>query len=172
MICRYTYIYFSRREYKGRPPKLFNILLTSANSDKYVTRQCLIIDDDQDDQEIFLMCLKKIDKGIDCRTMNNAIDAITMLTSDTEYVPNYIFLDVNMPKMNGIDCLRLLKNMQRLKYSKIFMYSTTSDNSVYAESKKLGAHDFIVKPAKPTELKEKLNMIFNMVSEISSTNTV
>jgi CheY-like chemotaxis protein len=131
------------------------------------TKECLIIDDDIDDQEIFLMCVKKINKDINCTTMNNGVDAISMLQSNLQYIPNYVFIDVNMPKLNGIDCLRIIKNIPRLKYSKIFMYSTTSENATVEESMRLGADDFIVKPAKTTELKIKLSKIFEIVSEIN-----
>ncbi len=129
-------------------------------------KHCLIIDDDPDDQEIFIMCVKKISEEIECRTSNTGIEAIEILTLDDLYIPDYIFLDVNMPKMNGVDCLRILKKMDRLKDAKIFMYSTTSDGSVLNESRNLGASDFIIKPSKTVELKEKLSRIFSMVSEI------
>jgi len=130
-------------------------------------KKCLIIDDDQDDQEIFLMCLRKIDKDIECTTANNGVEAIALLMSDGGYTPDYIFIDLNMPKMNGIDCLKLIKNIGRLEYSRIFMYSTTSEKSVLAQTMHLGANDFIIKPSKTAELKEKLSKIFEIVSEIS-----
>jgi CheY-like chemotaxis protein len=122
--------------------------------------ECLIIDDDPDDQEIFLMCLGKVNNEVNCLTKNNGVDAISMLMSNTTYVPDYIFIDVNMPKMNGIDCLRAIRNMQWLRESKIFMYSTTSEGSVLTESRKLGATDFIIKPSKTAELRERLSKIF------------
>jgi len=129
-------------------------------------KECLIIDDDVDDQEIFIMCLRKLNKSINCTTMNNGVEAIAMLISSEKYTPDYIFIDVNMPKMNGIDCLRIIKNVGRLQYSRIFMYSTTSEGSVLALSRELGAEDFIIKPAKTAALKEKLSVIFGIVSEI------
>ncbi len=129
--------------------------------------KCLIIDDDLDDQEIFLMCLKKVNTDINCLTMSNGVEAVALLMSNTDYIPDYVFIDVNMPKMNGIDCLKILKNMARLKYAKFFMYSTTAEGAAVTESKKLGADDFIVKPARTAELKEKLTTIFKIVSEIA-----
>ena len=122
----------------------------------------LLIDDDLDDQEIFIMCVKSIGGNIDCSTANNGADAIAMLESGKEYIPHYIFLDVNMPKMNGIECLKLLKQSDRLKDTKIFMYSTTSESSVVEKCKDLGADDFIIKPAKTIILKNKLIEIFNL----------
>ena len=128
---------------------------------------CLIIDDDQDDQEIFSMCARQVNAEIKCLAMADGVEAVAMLVSATDYLPDYIFIDVNMPKMNGIDCLKILKNMDRLRYSRIFMYSTTSENSVLAESKRFGAEDFLVKPPKTGELKEKLSCIFKIVSNMS-----
>jgi CheY-like chemotaxis protein len=72
--------------------------------------QCLLVDDDLDDQEIFLMTLEKINKNIKCLTANNGVEALSLLTQNS-FVPDYIFLDVNMPKMNGIECLRSIKNI-------------------------------------------------------------
>src|SRR5688572_17669623 len=87
----------------------------------------LIIDDDTDDQEIFMMCATAVNKEIVCSTANNGPDAIAMLESQREYAPDFIFLDVNMPKMNGIECLKVLKQIEHLRQTKIYMYSTTSD---------------------------------------------
>jgi CheY-like chemotaxis protein len=128
-------------------------------------KHCLIIDDDPDDQEIFLMCLITISNNFNCLTANDGIEAITMLKSNEEYIPDYIFLDVNMPKMNGIECLKHIKEIDHLKNTKIFMYSTTSESNVVKESKDLGADDFIIKPSKTSHLKEKLSEILNIVSE-------
>jgi PleD family two-component response regulator len=60
--------------------------------------------------------------------------------------------------------------MERLNYTKIYMYSTTSDGSAVAESKDLGAEDFIVKPAKTVDLKDKLARILDVVSNIDPAN--
>jgi len=131
------------------------------------TRKCLIIDDDEDDQEIFMMCLGTVNKNIGCVSAFNGQEAIDMLMSDAGFVPDYIFLDVNMPKMNGIECLRILRHIPNLGNTKIFMYSTTSEKSVLEESIKLGADDYIVKPSKTAELKERLGSIFKIVSGIN-----
>ena len=128
---------------------------------------CLIIDDDPDDQEIFEMCVKKVDNSIECRTSDSGVEAISMLISNPDFIPNYIFLDVNMPKMSGLECLKELRTIDRLKDSKIFMYSTTTENKMLIESKSLGADDFIIKPTKTSELKEKLHTIFQMVPKIA-----
>jgi CheY-like chemotaxis protein len=123
--------------------------------------KCFIIDDDLDDQEIFLMCVREINSNIHCLTCNSGVEAISMLESDPGYIPEFIFIDVNMPKMNGNMCLGILKNMERLRHTKFFMYSTTSEPSALNSSRSLGADDFIIKPVKIAELKERLSGIFS-----------
>lgn len=122
----------------------------------------LLIDDDVDDREIFLMCLNSISKDINCRTANNGAAAISLFESQSDYTPDYIFLDVNMPKMNGIECLKALIKFEQLNNTKILMYSTTSEKSVVDECRKLGAYDFVVKPAKTFQLKERLKQVFSI----------
>lgn len=123
-------------------------------------KSCLIIDDDPDDQEIFLMCVKKLHNDIHCKTSNSGVDAISLLNSDEEFTPDYIFLDVNMPRMSGLVCLQEIRKIEKLKGTKIYMYSTTTEAKMVEESKKFGAADFIIKPTKTSELKELLSGIF------------
>ena len=122
--------------------------------------ECLLIDDDEDDCEIFLMCLSKISHHIHCTTMGDAPEAIAFLKNTTDYLPDYIFLDVNMPKMNGIEGLKEIKSIERFSKSKIFMYSTTSDSHSVLDTKNIGAFDFLIKPYKTKELIEQMNVIF------------
>ncbi len=129
-------------------------------------KECLLIDDDLDDQEIFKMCIRKISAEINCIAADDGLQAIKLLESSDAYIPDYIFLDVNMPKMNGMECLKVLRSLERLNSAKIYMYSTTSGLEAIKESKRLGADDFIVKPSKTAELKEKLSNIFEIVSRI------
>ncbi len=129
-------------------------------------KECLIIDDDKDDQEIFLLCIRRITDKVNCTFLNDGIDALALLKTDDSYTPDYIFLDVNMPKMNGIECLKMLRNIPRLSRTKIFMYSTSSEIKTVERSRDLGADDFIVKPTRTHELKEKLSAILEIVSEL------
>jgi CheY-like chemotaxis protein len=120
--------------------------------------ECLLIDDDIDDQEVFLMCLEKVDDKIHCSFAENAIAAIEKLVDDA-YVPTHIFIDVNMPKMNGLECLKYLKKMPKLHDTRFYMYSTTGENNTVAEAEKLGAK-FLIKPAKPSDLIQNLRQVF------------
>jgi CheY-like chemotaxis protein len=127
------------------------------------TRQCLIIDDDPDDQEIFLICLDQLNSNVHCTANSDSVDAITKLDANLAYTPDYIFVDMNMPKMNGIECLKKLRSIARLNNTQIYMYSTTADGRAVEESKLYGANDFIIKPVRTADLKEKLSAIFAVI---------
>ncbi len=62
--------------------------------------------------------------------------------------------------MNGIECLEHIKKIDRLRDTKVFMYSTTTESSVVNKAKDLGADDFTVKPCSITALIDKLTKIF------------
>ena len=133
--------------------------------------QCLLIEDDLDDQEIFLLCLKRIKQDVTCVIANNGVEALQKLKENDQYIPDVIFLDVNMPKMNGFDCLRELRSMSRLTNTRVYIYSTTSEGTVIDQAKFLGANEYIMKPTKAAELKDKLAYIFTLWEQAGFNST-
>ncbi len=122
-------------------------------------RSCFLIDDDLDDQELFSMALKRVDKNIELRSARDCIEGLESLKDNITYSPEYIFLDINMPRMNGLQCLPEIKKLEHLKDSKIIMYTTSSSEAVQQTTRKLGADDFLVKPPKLSLLVNDLNRI-------------
>ena len=121
---------------------------------------CLLIDDDIDDQEIFLLCLNDVNPEVKLHVAKNGVEALLMLRADKDCAPGVIFLDVNMPKMNGLECLSELKSLPQLSNTPIYVYSTTSEESVVKKAEELGAKDYIIKPTKADKLIEILKTIF------------
>lgn len=119
-----------------------------------------LIDDDIDDQEIFRMALAGIDDGIVCATANDGYEAIRSLSDEQTTPPEYIFIDVNMPKMNGIQCLKELKQLAHLKDTRMFMFSTSEEFNIAKRCNELGAADFIVKPSSVDSL---TNVLLNLL---------
>ncbi|MCW3086888.1 MAG: response regulator receiver protein [Sediminibacterium sp.] len=105
-----------------------------------------LIDDDVDDQEIFSMALQEADPQVGCRFANDGIEALETLRNET-FTPDCIFMDLNMPRMNGNECLVEIRKIDRLHPVPVIMYSTSSDQKLINRSKELGASDFIVKPS-------------------------
>ena len=118
-----------------------------------------LIDDDSDDQEIFGLAIEKANVSADCVYANDGIQALEKLNGDVTFLPDYIFIDMNMPRMNGQQCLSEIKKIERLKDVPVFMYSTSADPESIAENIQLGAQDFIVKPSSIAELTQILKKI-------------
>ena len=72
---------------------------------------CFIVDDDEDDREIFAIALQDADKSYKCLTAINGKEALEKLKSDETLIPDFIFLDLNMPFMSGIQFLVEIKKV-------------------------------------------------------------
>jgi CheY-like chemotaxis protein len=123
-------------------------------------KNCFLIDDDAEDHEIFSMALCEVDKTIVCDKADSAISALNKFRNNPTLIPDVIFIDVNMPRVNGIACLKELRQLPQLQGSEIFMYSTTYDAKIDQESAMYGAK-FIVKPANLNTLVSVLYQIIN-----------
>jgi len=124
--------------------------------------RCFLIDDDLDDQEIFFMALQQFDASIRCDFANDGAKALEQLKADEANVPHCIFIDMNMPRMEGIECLEQIKKMTHLTGVPVCMFSTSADPTLVARAKILGAVDFIVKPADISVLSEMIGQFFKL----------
>ncbi|WP_417886323.1 response regulator [Zunongwangia sp.] len=73
-----------------------------------------------------------------------------------DQLPDIIFLDLNMPKMNGIEFLSILKNDELLKYIPTIILTTSSNRKDLLECYKIGIAGYIIKPLKYENYVEKL----------------
>lgn len=115
----------------------------------------LYIEDDPEDQELFQEAIQTVAPHTVCHFANNGIEAFKVINRIVA-APDYIFLDINMPEMNGKEFLRQLKSMTGLKTIPVVIYSTSNRQQDIIECKKLGAVDFISKPNSFTRICEVL----------------
>ena len=106
----------------------------------------LLVDDDKDDQEIFQEAVSMIDPEINCLLANDGAQGLSQLETLTS-LPNYIFLDVNMPRMDGKEFLKLVKADSRFSSIPVVIYSTSNHKSELGEYFGLGASNFLTKPS-------------------------
>ncbi len=111
-----------------------------------------LIDDDADDQEIFQLSLQEVDPALICITANDGREAIEIITHDENFLPDIIFLDLNMPRMNGKECLAEIRGIPRFNNVPIYMYSTSMSDKDKQDTLNLGAKGFITKPNSTKEL--------------------
>ena len=120
---------------------------------------CFLIDDDVDDQEIFLSVLEEITPSIQCITATNGQEALQKLTSH-EVEPDIIFVDLNMPLMNGKQFLEACTALDGCEKIPVIILTTSSDKKSIEETLRMGASDYITKPDKfsvwGSVIKEKL----------------
>lgn len=115
----------------------------------------LYAEDDPEDIEVFCEAIRTIDSKIVCQTVTDGINLFAFL-ENTIVLPDLIFLDINMPLMNGRDCLIRLKNSKDYQSIPVIMYTTSTRAVDRDELKRLGASDYFIKPSTFSEIYELL----------------
>jgi CheY-like chemotaxis protein len=121
---------------------------------------CLLVDDDPDDHELFSETLKDVYPFIKCTFANDAHDALHKIRS-AHFLPDVIILDMNMPGMNGVQCLKELRKIKLLDEVPVYIYSTSSDECIREICKNMGAADYIVKPNNIPAIKKNIVKFFH-----------
>jgi CheY-like chemotaxis protein len=122
-------------------------------------RTFFIVDDDIDDQELFMEAVGEVDGSIECLSASNCEEALSLLKSGKIGLPDVIFLDLNMPRLNGKQCLAELKKQANLRHIPVIIYSTSSEKRDIEETFELGAAYFLTKPNKFDELCQALTFV-------------
>lgn len=126
----------------------------------------LLADDDADDTSIFCEALGLIDTDVECSTVENGRRVFERLKEFGPVKPDLIFLDINMPIMDGWDCLRALKQNPEYKTIPAIMYSTSSARKDVELAYQLGALLFLTKPEDFKELCQILEIVAKNPHEI------
>lgn len=104
----------------------------------------LNIDDDQEDLDNFFRAVKTVNPLAKCLLARNAKEAVYIL-KDT-IMPDFIFLDIRMPLMDGKTALTELRKNKRLNSVPVIMFSSSINPREMEEYTDLGANEFINKP--------------------------
>jgi len=104
----------------------------------------LLIDDDEDEYDIFMTALGNI-PGPRCSYAPSAEHGLKLIKADP---PHVIFLDVNMPGIDGLKCLASIKNTKAFQNIPVFIYSTADNQSLREAALNLGAEDCLKKPGR------------------------
>ena len=120
----------------------------------------LLIDDDQDDADIFSDAVKDLETETSVHHFANGIEALESLTLQTASLPDIIFLDINMPLISGWACLRSIKQLAHLRNIPIVMYTTSNLTKEAIGAKDIGADAFLTKPSNYADLKKELSSLF------------
>jgi DNA-binding response OmpR family regulator len=121
----------------------------------------MIIDDDDDDRDIFCEAVTVIDKSIELIQCHEGEQALNILEKKESKLPDFIFLDLNMPRINGRQCLERIKRQNHLYDIPVIIYSTSKYERDIKDVLHLGAATFLTKPSRMNELVKAIRLIFN-----------
>lgn len=120
----------------------------------------LLVEDDNDDVEFFTEAMQSISVPVKISVAGNTVQLFNHLDNDEKF--DIIFLDINLPIMNGIECLKLLKEKIQYKHIPIIMLTGSPAEHDIDETYQKGAHHYIPKPYTPLDYEFCLKAIMEL----------
>ena len=124
----------------------------------------LLADDDADEQYFFERAVKELPFEITLRTVPDGTQLMEHLSHNSECLPDILFLDINMPRKNGMECLTEIKSNEYLKSIPVIMYSNSVGDEHVKKSYKDGAFHFLRKGIY-SELTASISMLLACLNE-------
>ncbi len=121
----------------------------------------LLADDDEDDRLFFKDALEECRVKTMVETVNDGIELMNLLLEESTVLPHILFLDLNMPRKNGIECLEDIRKSDRLKHITVAIYSTSGAERDIEDTFVKGANVYI---RKPNDFNELRNVLENVLS--------
>jgi CheY-like chemotaxis protein len=118
-------------------------------------QKILLVDDDPDDHLIFLDAIHELGLQIECSIATNGLEALAYLNNPST-APSIIFLDLNMPVMNGFEFLQHIKEEKLFSKIPIVIFTTSDNVNDIKRSEELGAKAFFTKMPHQTMMRERL----------------
>ena len=116
-----------------------------------MSKSVFLIDDDPDESFLFLDAVTEINRNYECFTCTDSQEALQQLVQE-KIKPDFIFLDLNMPRLKGNEFLRRIKKMPQLSQIPVIIYTTSKFKNDMEESLESGAFLFLTKPFKRDDL--------------------
>ena len=121
-----------------------------------------LADDDEDDRLFFTDAFDELKINTKVSTFNDGVELMTYLNHEDSILPNVLFLDLNMPKKNGVECLLEIKQNEKFNDIAIAIYSTSSSEEHIEETFVNGANIYIKKSNDFEKLKKILSEVVTL----------
>lgn len=126
----------------------------------------LLADDDEDDCDFFKEALDELTLPVSLVTVNDGVQLMDFLGDHSgDNLPDLLFLDLNMPRKNGSECLKEIKESEALKNLAVIIFSTSLDNDIVDLMYAKGATYYIRKPGEFSQLKKVIENALVTASE-------
>ncbi len=127
----------------------------------------LLADDDMDDCNFFIKALKAVPKDLHHTIVHDGEQLMNYLSENLENLPHVLFLDINMPRKNGFECLAEIKQNEKLKNLPVVMFSTTNLQDKIHTLFESGADVYLRKPSDFPELVQAIHHALPIATENS-----
>ncbi|MBK5283826.1 MAG: response regulator [Bacteroidia bacterium] len=119
----------------------------------------LLADDDESDRMLFKEAFEELEIQTIVHTVNDGKQLMDYLTKKGTRLPHLLFLDLNMPRKNGVQCLKEIRSNLKLKNISVAIYSTSASEKDIEETFQSGANVYIKKPNDFSVLKQVLDKV-------------
>ena len=134
-------------------------MLTSKPINTKVITNIILAEDDIDDQNIFQIALQEIDSSVQTQFVANGKELLHLLQNNK---PDLLFLDLDMPYKNGLECLMEMKSDPALEKIPVIVFSSTTKPSNIQTAYEMGAHLFFIKPPIYSDYLSSIKAIFKL----------
>lgn len=128
-------------------------------SDKIFIKNIILAEDDEDDRIIFQHVLEDVNIHIKLHFVSNGLELMHLLK---HFVPDLLFLDLEMPYKNGLECLVEIRNSPYLENLPVIVFSSSSRPSNIQTAYEMGAHLFLIKASTVLEYNEAIKAILRL----------
>ncbi len=125
----------------------------------------LLADDDTDDCIFFKEALEEFILPTQLTAVHNGEELMQVLTNEKNELPYVLFLDLNMPRKNGFECLSEIKGNKKLKQLPVVIFSTSYEQTVVDLLFKNGAQYFIRKPSEFSQFKKIIQYTIALIAQ-------
>lgn len=129
------------------------------------TLSVLLADDDKDDCFLFEAVIEEIPLAVDLTVVHDGVELMELLANLHGKLPHILFLDLNMPRKNGFECLDDIRSNSKLSQLPVVIYSTSFDQEIANELYKKGADYYIQKPSSFSKLQKVIHQALIQISQ-------
>jgi len=126
------------------------------NKPAIAVKKILLAEDDEDDYLLFQEALKEYEEPISLNWVKDGETLMNVLMKEITELPHMLFLDINMPKKNGFECLAEIRQHKDLKNLPVIIFSTSKDPALISKMHNAGANLYLSKPNDFRRLKENI----------------
>lgn len=123
----------------------------------------LLVEDNRDDASLIVQTLKNLHSGVAVSVVQDGAEALDCLFGTglykTPYTPQLILLDVGLPKVSGLEVLRVIRSYARTRTIPVVMLSGSPEETKIAQGYELGVNSYVVKPQNAEEFRHVVRQI-------------